>query len=54
MNDEIFGKKDGEKKQTKKPLCIRCGSPMGQLSACHLKCLNCGAELTCSDKGNFW
>jgi hypothetical protein len=34
--------------------CIRCGSVMGEITVCHLKCLNCGSELTCSDKGNFW
>jgi len=28
--------------------CIRCGSVMGEITACHLKCLNCGSELTCS------
>ena len=41
------------KKKTKIE-CIRCGSIMGEITVCHLKCLNCGAELTCSDKGNFW
>jgi hypothetical protein len=24
------------------------------IQACHLRCNNCGAELTCSDKGHFW
>ncbi|HSA75275.1 MAG TPA: hypothetical protein VLE21_03715 [Candidatus Nitrosocosmicus sp.] len=38
----------------KKVECIRCGAIMGQLSACHLRCIKCGAELTCSDKGNYW
>ena len=38
----------------KKIECIICGSIMGEITVCHLKCLNCGAELTCSDKGNFW
>jgi hypothetical protein len=54
MNNESFGSEAGEKKQMKKVECIRCGAIMGHLSACHLRCLRCGAELTCSDKGNFW
>lgn len=34
--------------------CIRCGFKMEELSVCHIKCFRCGAELTCSDKGNYW
>jgi len=34
--------------------CPRCRFKMTSIQACHLRCSNCGAELTCSDKGNFW
>ena len=34
--------------------CPRCGFIMAHIQACHLRCPNCGAELTCSDKGMFW
>jgi len=34
--------------------CPRCGFTMTYIQACHVRCHNCGAELTCSDKGSFW
>ena len=35
-------------------ICLRCGFEMGELSSCHLRCTNCGAEMDCSDKGSVW
>ena len=35
-------------------ICPRCAFEMGELSACHLRCTNCGAEMDCSDKGSVW
>lgn len=35
-------------------ICLRCAFEMGELSACHLRCTNCGAEMDCSDKGSVW
>ncbi len=54
MFSERYGPEDKEKKQKLKVECIRCGSIMGEISVCHLRCPKCGAELDCSDKGNFW
>lgn len=54
MANERYGVKDRAKNQKHKVECIRCGTIMGELSACHLRCPKCGAELDCSDKGNFW
>jgi DNA-directed RNA polymerase subunit RPC12/RpoP len=34
--------------------CPRCGFTMKHLQVCHLRCNNCGAELTCSDKSFYW
>ncbi len=34
--------------------CDRCGFKMRNINACHMICPNCGAELTCSDKGSVW
>ena len=34
--------------------CLRCGFIMTYIQTCHVRCDNCGAELTCSDKGSFW
>ena len=34
--------------------CFRCGFAMFSIQSCHLRCENCGSELTCSDKGLFW
>jgi transcription initiation factor IIE alpha subunit len=36
------------------PICPICEKKMIVIQACHLRCNNCGAELTCSDKGHFW
>ena len=52
MEGEVDSRETKPKKT--KVECIRCGSIMGEITVCHLKCQNCGAELTCSDKGNFW
>ncbi|MDQ2685379.1 MAG: hypothetical protein M3Y25_06010 [Thermoproteota archaeon] len=52
LSDEYQSHEDNIKKN--KVQCVRCGSLMGEISACHLRCFTCGAELTCSDKGNFW
>ncbi|HET8856187.1 MAG TPA: hypothetical protein VFM28_01540 [Nitrososphaeraceae archaeon] len=35
-------------------ICPICKNKMSSIQACHLRCNNCGAELTCSDKGYFW
>ena len=32
----------------------RVRKKMIAIQVCHLRCNNCGAELTCSDKGHFW
>ncbi|HEY7108648.1 MAG TPA: hypothetical protein VH415_04390 [Nitrososphaeraceae archaeon] len=34
--------------------CPICESTMIPIQACHVRCQNCGAELTCSDKGSYW
>jgi len=34
--------------------CPRCDNEMISINTCHLRCNKCGAELTCSDKGQFW
>lgn len=34
--------------------CERCNNEMDSLSACHLRCPNCGVEYDCSDKGSTW
>ena len=34
--------------------CPKCGSVMEYVQECHLRCMNCGAELDCSDKGWAW
>ena len=34
--------------------CFRCGYDMTQIQVCHLRCLNCGTEMDCSDKGLVW
>jgi len=30
-------------------ICLQCGEEMDKIQECHLRCTNCGAELTCSD-----
>ena len=30
-------------------ICLRCGFEMGNIQACHTRCVNCGAERDCSD-----
>jgi predicted RNA-binding Zn-ribbon protein involved in translation (DUF1610 family) len=42
------------KKKEAKHMCPKCDFEMGSLSACHLRCPNCGAEMDCSDKGSVW
>lgn len=45
----------GEEKDESNCLeCYRCGFKMTPIQPCHLRCNNCGTELTCSDKGSFW
>jgi hypothetical protein len=34
--------------------CFICGFEMKSIQPCHLKCLNCGSEVDCSDKGWTW
>ncbi len=34
--------------------CLVCGYEMVKMQACHIKCVNCGAEMDCSDKGFIW
>ena len=34
--------------------CPICDEEMEELSACHLRCDNCGSEMDCSDKGSDW
>ena len=44
-----------EKEQNKEiTICPICENNMIAIQVCHLRCNNCGAELTCSDKGHFW
>ena len=40
---KIFHKEDPE------PKCESCGFDMIELTACHMRCPNCGFEKTCSD-----
>tara|TARA_R110002020_G_scaffold64430_4_gene170974 strand:+ start:7820 stop:7963 length:144 start_codon:yes stop_codon:yes gene_type:complete len=30
-------------------ICPRCGTAMAKIQPCHEKCMNCGAEIDCSD-----
>ena len=46
VNEETSGRNSVE--------CPRCGFTMTPIQVCHLRCQNCGNELTCSDKGSFW
>ena len=41
-------------KSSLKHKCPICDFEMGELSACHLRCDNCGSEMDCSDKGSVW
>ena len=34
--------------------CPICDEEIEELSACHLRCDNCGSEMDCSDKGSVW
>ncbi len=34
--------------------CLVCGSGMETIQACHLRCPNCGSEMTCGEKGIVW
>ncbi|HSF00039.1 MAG TPA: hypothetical protein VLA48_04010 [Nitrososphaeraceae archaeon] len=43
-----------EKQKKEITICPICKNKMTYLQPCHLRCDNCGAELTCSDKGYFW
>ena len=53
MNDDnIQENSDSSKKQI--VFCPRCDFKMISIQSCHLRCNNCGAELTCSDKGYYW
>ncbi len=38
-----------EDKSKQKIECIRCGSKMGEITVCQLKCFKCGSELICSE-----
>jgi|ETNvirenome_6_85_1030632.scaffolds.fasta_scaffold222553_2 predicted Zn-ribbon and HTH transcriptional regulator len=31
------------------PVCSMCNFEMHEIQRCHLRCPNCGSELTCSD-----
>ncbi len=35
-------------------ICPKCNSEMQSIQICHMQCMNCGAHLDCSDKGNYW
>jgi len=35
--------------QTLEKTCEICGNIYTNIQTCHQKCLNCGAEITCSD-----
>ena len=35
-------------------ICPICDNIMEHLQTCHLRCMNCGAELTCDEKGTTW
>ena len=41
-------------RQNVNEVCMMCGHLMEELSVCHLRCDNCGAEMDCSDKGSVW
>jgi len=34
--------------------CPVCNNEMTFIQTCHLRCMVCGAELSCEDKGWFW
>jgi predicted RNA-binding Zn-ribbon protein involved in translation (DUF1610 family) len=34
--------------------CLVCGAKMETIQACHLRCPNCGSEMTCGEKGLVW
>lgn len=44
----------GITKMKTKVKCPRCENYMSKMTTCHLICDKCGANLDCSDKGNFW
>jgi len=35
--------------ETDPKICLNCGFKMVELTACHLKCENCGSEKDCSE-----
>jgi len=37
-----------------KKTCMICDEDMSDITPCHLKCFNCGAEMDCTDKGFVW
>ena len=48
MSEKIEGTKifhDGDERE----MCEACGFDMIELTACHMRCPNCGIERTCSD-----
>jgi hypothetical protein len=46
---------DKEKQQQPQIECLICGfKTMKNITACHLRCSNCGSEMDCSDKGLTW
>lgn len=54
MDNENLNKNEDRIKNKQSVECLRCGKLMSEITVCHLRCLRCGSELTCSDKGNFW
>lgn len=40
--------------QVKIVSCPVCNNEMTFIQTCHLRCMVCGAELSCEDKGWFW
>jgi DNA-directed RNA polymerase subunit RPC12/RpoP len=56
MSDDFLTDSDSTKAgeivqidETDPNVCLNCGFKMIELSACHLKCPNCGTEKDCSD-----
>gem|GEM_PF-1341471 len=52
--DPMNGTKEGNSNADSEIECPRCGFMMAHIQTCHLRCNNCGAEMTCSDKGSVW
>ena len=55
QNLETYEKKQqGPQSKNKSVSCPVCNNEMTYIQSCHVKCMACGAELSCEDKGWFW